>query len=321
MADAFDDHLARHHASHETPEPVLGRIVARATGSALAAKTRLTGGSNEVYLVTTVSGQECLLKIALLPEEDFEQEQWAMDQCRAAGAPVPEVLAVGEEEGRKFIVQAKVPGRPLDTVLPGLAEADRARLWPQIGAALRAIHSVAAGGFWKRLSDGSWDFPNWVSVMNSCVRDRGSERPFLVQAGFGERDVDEMMRLLVRYRNEFDCPQPVLCHADYITEHIFVSDDLRVSAIVDFGDFCGDHPMRDLAIVDADEMDLDAVLRGYRAEWVRGERFGDRLHLHRLTLEMGYLAHFLRDRPGHPAIPFHVRGLRSTLAWLLDHGW
>jgi Ser/Thr protein kinase RdoA (MazF antagonist) len=318
---AFDDYSDRYHAAHQTPEAVLGRMVVRATGSALTAKTRLTGASNEVYLVTTASGQECLLKISLFPEEDFEQERWAMDQCRAAGAPVPEVLAVGEEEGREFIVQTKAPGRPLDTVLPGLGEAERARLRPQIGAALAAIHSVAAGGFWKRLSDGSWDFPDWVSVMNSCLRDRAAERPFLVQAGFGERDVDEMIRLLTRYRDEFDCPQPVLCHADYIGEHIFVTDDLRVSAIVDFGDFCGDHPIHDLTIVAADEMDLDAVLRGYGAEWVRGEDFADRLHLHRLALEMGYLAHFLRDWPGHPAIPFHVQALRSMLAWLSDHGW
>jgi len=235
--------------------------------------------------------------------------------------PVPEVLFVGEEDGREFIVQAKAPGRPLSTLLPRLTEAERSQLWPQIGAALAAIHSVTAGGFWRRLSDGRWDFPNWVSVMDSAVRNRGAEIPLLMQAGFGEQDGDEMMRLLARYRDEFDCSQPVLCHSDYTAEHIFVTDDLRVSAVVDFGDFCGDHPVRDLATVAGEEIDLASVLRGYGADWVSEELFMDRLQLHRLTLDMGYLAHLMRDRPGHPAIPLHVRGLRSTLAWVLDHGW
>lgn len=322
MADAFDDYAARYHAAHQTPEAVLGRMVVRATGSALAAKTRLTDGSNETYLVTTALGRECLLKIALLPETDLVQEAWAMDQCRAAGALTPEVLFVGAEEGRAFMVQAKAPGRPLSTVLARLGEAERAQLWPQVGAALRMIHSVAAGGFWRRQSDGGWDFPSWVSVMNSTVRDRGAERPLLVQAGFSEQDCDEMMRLLVRYRDEFDCPQPVLCHCDYLPEHLFVTDDLRFSAVVDFGDFCGDHPIRDLAMADEDEeMDLAGLLEGYADDWTRGERFEDCLYFHRLTLDMGYLAHFLRELPGHPSTAFHVQALRATLDWLLNQGW
>jgi len=322
MSDALDAYLARYHAAHQTPEAVLTKMVARATGSELAAKTRLTDGSNEAYLVTTASGRECLLKIALLPDTDFDQEQWAADQCRAAGVPVPEVLFVGEAEGREFMVQARAPGRPLTALLPALDRPQRAQLWPRLGETLWRMHSIIVGGFWKRQPSSQWDFPDWVSVMNSTIHDRDAERPFLMQAGFTERDCDQMVRLLVRYRDEFDCPQPVLCHCDYLPEHLFVTDDLRLSAVVDWGDFCGDHPVRDLAIAAGeDEMDLEAMLSGYRADWVSDRLFRDRLHLHRLSLDMGYLAYFLQYLPGHPAIPFHVRGLRSTLNWLLEHGW
>ncbi len=96
----------------------------------------------------------------------------------------------------------------------------------------------------------------------------------------------------------------------------------KSSAVVDFGDYCGDHPIRDLSNAEGDDaMDLVGLLRGYPGEWVQAEGFRDRLHLHRLMLEMGYLAHHLRQRPDHPAVAFHVRGLRSTLKWLLSRGW
>jgi Ser/Thr protein kinase RdoA (MazF antagonist) len=322
VTDDYQTYLERYHAAHQTPESVLRRMVKRATGSALQAKTRLTDASNEVYLVTTASGEEYLLKIAVYPGTDLRQEQWAMDQCRAAGAPVPEVVLVDVEEhdgeALEFMVQMKVPGRPLAAILPGLGEAERARIWRELGTVLGRIHSVAVGGFWKRQPDGTWDFPDWVSVMNSAIRDRGDERPWLLKAGFSERECDQMMRLMVRYRDDFDCPQPVLCHCDYLPEHILVSDDLRVAAVVDFGDCCGDHPIRDSAIVAAEEtMDLAGILSGYPGEWVRAGSFLDRLHLHRLTLEMGYLAHHLQHRPDHPAVEFHIRGLRRTLGWLL----
>ena len=245
-----------------------------------------------------------------------------MDQCRSAGVPVPTALMVGEEEGREFIVQAAATGRPLSALLPDLNESERGLLWPRVGAVLRAIHSVAAGGFWKRLPSGEWDFPDWASVMDSMVRDRGAELPSLAQAGFSGQDCDRMMRLLVQYRDEFECDRPVLCHADYLPEHIFVTEDLHVSAVVDFGDYCGDHLIRDLAIADEDEeMDVAGLLDGYGEEWTRDEQFEDRLYLHRLTLDMGYLAHFVRDLPGHPATAFHVRALRRTLDWLVDRGW
>ncbi len=315
-------YLEHYHATHVTPEAVLSRVVVRATGSSLEVKTRLTDGSNEAYLVTTASGRQCFLKIPLLSDGDLCQEQWAADQCRAAGAPVPEVLLVGEEEGVPFMVQAAAPGRPLSLLLPRLSEAERALLWPQLGAALGAIHSVSVDGFWKRDPEGAWDFADWTSVMNSTLRDRGEERPFLLQAGFGEHDCDEMMRLLRRYRDEFDCPQPVLCHSDFLPEHIFVTDDLRLGAVVDFGDCCGGHPVWDLAVVhEAEEMDFAAILRGYPGAWVADARFEDRLYLQRLALDMGYTAHLLRDRPGNPWAELHARALRTTLAWLLGHGW
>jgi Ser/Thr protein kinase RdoA (MazF antagonist) len=187
---------------------------------------------------------------------------------------------------------------------------------------LGLIHSVAVEGFWKRQADGSWDLPDWASVMESTLRDRDTERRFILQAGFGEEDCDEMMRLLHRYQDEFECPRPVFCHCDYLLEHILGDDDLRVSGVVDCGDFCGDHPIRDLAIVhEAEEMDLAAILRGYSADWVRGDQFEVRLYLHRLALDMGYLAYFMRERPHHPWITFHSRQLRATLGWLQTHGW
>jgi Ser/Thr protein kinase RdoA (MazF antagonist) len=321
VTDDYRTYLEDYHAAHVSSEAVLGRMVARATGSPPAGMTRLVEGSNEVYLVTTAVGTECVLKVQLYPGTDLAAEQWAMEQARAAGVPVPEVLCAGEEEGQAFLVETRAAGRPLAALLPTLDAAARAVVWARLGEVLGRLHTVTVGGFWKR-EEGDWDFADWRSVMDSTVRDRGSERPWVERAGFTAQECDAMARLLVRYRDEFDCPQPFLCHGDFYPEHIFVGDDLSVSAVIDFGDYCGDHPVHDLAaLLGVEHVDFPALLRGYPGDWVRTASFEDRLYLHRLTLDMGYLAHFLQHRPGHPEVPTQARALRTTLEWLLARGW
>jgi aminoglycoside phosphotransferase (APT) family kinase protein len=322
----YQSYLHRRHAAFRTPEEVVSRMVQRATGARPQARRRLVRGVNEAYLISAAGGAEYLVRISREEESQFAEEAWAITQCLAAGAPVPEVHLVGTEEHDgetlEFMVMTKLPGRPLSEVLPGLTASQRARAWQAAGAALARVHAVRVGGFYRRSPAGAWDFPDWQAVMNSSIHDRSAERPWILQAGFTEDEFADMIRLMVRYRDEFDCPQPVLCHGDYLPEHIFVDEELRVRGVIDFGGYRGDHPIHDFALLAMEgyEADLESLLTGYPDDEVRRDRFAERLHLHRLTLEMGYLAHHIQI-PGYPESALVTPGLRHTLAWLLARGW
>ncbi len=127
MSDGYAAYAAQYHSVRQTPEPMLDRMVERATGSRPAVKQRLTDASNEVYLVATAAGAEYLLKVNWCQRGDSAQEHWAMERGRAAGVPVPAVLLVDVEGGREFMVQTRAPGRMLSSCLAGLSESERAR--------------------------------------------------------------------------------------------------------------------------------------------------------------------------------------------------
>ena len=74
-----------------------------------------------------------------------------------------------------------------------------------------------------------------------------------------------MLRLLERYRDDSACPQPILCHGDFLREHIFVDDDLRIRGVIDFGNYRGDHPIHDFAVLSIEDtgLEISRVLEGY----------------------------------------------------------
>jgi aminoglycoside phosphotransferase (APT) family kinase protein len=319
MSDDCREYLERRHAAFQTPEALVFQLVARATGHRPVSRRKLAlGNDNEVYLVADSTGEEYVARIHRGGEVDLKTEAWVIEQYKRAGVPVPQVYVVDREEymGEKleYMVQGRCPGRPLSDIDREQISAEWAGICRQAGKVLGKMHSVEVDGFYHLNPDGSWDFPDWRAVMDSTVRGRGSEQEWIVRAGFSEDEFSCMMRLIERYRDEFSCAQPVLCHGDYLPEHIFVDDSLRICGVIDFGMYRGDHPIHDFAALSTagTGMQIRQVLKGYPQSSFASDRFDMRLHLHRLTLEMGYLAHHMRIEH-YPEIDLNRRGLRHTL--------
>ena len=130
-----------------------------------------------------------------------------------------------------------------------------------------------------------------------------------------------MMRMIERYGREFACDTPVLCHGDFLPEHVFINEQGRICGVIDFGMYEGNHPIHDFAIIrmSSDAPTVEAIRRGYPDAAVLNDRFEWRLHLHVLMLQVGYLAHHIQI-PAHPEVSLYVKGLQATMRWLRGQG-
>jgi aminoglycoside phosphotransferase (APT) family kinase protein len=308
------DIIRQRHAAYKTSDHVISEIVKRATGQAVIAQEKLVRGyDNEVYIVQTSASGDFVVRIHHHGGAGFAEEAWAIEQCRGVGVPVAEVLLVEiltiDDQPREVMVQRRVPGRALSEIAPDLQRAKLEHIWQQAGAALGAIHSIRVGGFYKLRSDGHWDFPDWESMAQTG--DRASERPLLLQAGFSDQDVDLMLSI---QEQELPTRQPVLCHGDFLPGHLFVDDRLHLTGVIDFGEFQGGSPLVDFAnlSMDCPDVDLMWLQRGYPNQALFDETFARQLFLIKVSMQMGYLAHYIQQGNAEEAAPI-AAGLRASL--------
>ena len=314
------------HASYNTAESDIFAMINQATGQVMTEQRQIVAGiDNEVYSVRGRGSDAFILRIRQHGETSFAKEAWAIEQCRAVGVPVPEVLSVEtlwiRGQSREVMVQRQLSGKPLSVLLPILSPAQLAMILAQVGRALRGIHSVTVGGFYKCNGspgpDGQyrhWDFAIWDDVMRSHVENRKAERPFLMQMGFSEQEIEIIYQMMERYRQEFVCLQPVLCHGDFRPCHLFVAEDLTLSGVIDFGEFQGGPLIHDFADFHArcPEIELCGLLDGYEEGDRFSGTFAQQLLLHTVGSQAGYLAYCLQQND-HENADAAARVLRTSV--------
>ena len=79
------------------------------------------GYSNEVYAVTTQSGQEIIVRIHWYKSPYFENEQWALERLAGEGLSVPHVLYLAHhlpgDIPRSVCVQTRLRGESLERLI------------------------------------------------------------------------------------------------------------------------------------------------------------------------------------------------------------
>jgi aminoglycoside phosphotransferase (APT) family kinase protein len=290
------DFLRQRHSEFSTPRDEVFELASRATGSDTRIHHKIVDGyDNEVYRVEMGDGQVVFVRIRRFGERTLEQEAWAMEQCRIAGVPVPDVLhldsvSIESDQQLEAMVVAEVEGESLSAHWESLTERERNQVVAGAGQVLSKIHSVEVDGFYLRRS-GKWDFPDWESLMASAITGRSKERELVQSAGFTPADFDFMVRMLERYRDEFPCRQPVLCHGDYLPAHIFIDDSLQITSIIDFGMYEGNSPIHDFVFLGDRNLNPQWIMEGYEDKGLFDQTFPVRLLLHKVALGMGYVAH------------------------------
>ncbi|MCX6046523.1 MAG: aminoglycoside phosphotransferase family protein [Chloroflexi bacterium] len=302
-----NDFLRARHAAYATPETVIFALIKQVTGQQAIRRLPIVQGyDNEVYLVTTERHAEFIVRIRQHGNTSYAQEAWAIEQSRLAGAPVPEVLWVDhlatdddavDAQSREVIVQRKAPGQALSERQHKLTPRELAYVWERVGAALGQIHSVAVGGFYKLNSAGQWDYATYDQIMASHLQARRAEAPLLRQAGFSEAEIERMLATIVTCAQQFRCEQPVLCHGDLHPHHLFITDDLRLSAIIDFGEFQGGAPIGDFVTLKMDHPAVDWrwLQAGYANNALFTENFDQQLTLRAIGAQIGYLAYYIQQ--------------------------
>jgi aminoglycoside phosphotransferase (APT) family kinase protein len=313
--------MRQRHATYTTPAHVIFDLIKEATGQDGQGREQIVRGyANEVYRVWTRQGEEFIVRIRQHGGLSFHQEAWAMTRCRDAGAPVPTVYLVKTiataDQPHEVMVVHSVPGRVLSDIQSGLTTAELAYIYMQVGAAMRAIHSIIVDGFSRLHTDGTWDFPDWSSLARAELRDRETDAPILRQAGLSTAEVEQLLQM-ISTMPILGCPQPVLCHGDLAADHFFIDDQLQLTGVIDFGQFQGGPPALDFAVLLMyhPELELAWLQRGYQPSARFDENFVRQLLVEQARVQMSYLAYDVRDGNADDSA-MALQGLRTTL-----HAW
>ncbi|MGW0228101.1 phosphotransferase family protein [Actinopolymorpha singaporensis] len=315
MEDEPSEFTRRLHAGFGVSASTVVETARRATGEGVRACERIVRGHvNEVYRVRTDS-KTFFVRIDRSGDADFAAEAWAMGEARRVHVPVPDVVLVDrvrdDEEDLPVMVLSALPGRPLADVEAELSPVRLRAVLTDAGRLLATLHSVRTPGVWKPEADGRWN--TWDEIRDGVLAERRSERPELRSAGLSESEATVVLELVARCVDEYPWNDPVLCHGDFVPDHIFVDDDLRITGLLDFGMFHGGPPVSDLAYLRLVRPDLnqDGLLAGYGVsaedrEWLRQR------DLHAVTHAVGYVAHSVRVGNAVQTAAY-VRSLRSLV--------
>lgn len=233
-------------------------------------------------------------------------EAWACRAARAAGAPAPVVVHVGEQDGRSFVLLRWMAGEPMEA--PGMAV-------ETAGAALRRTHEVEGQGFGWLFEGGTEDgeprgaFTTWLDAVVAMSDTSRVEDAGLLPVGTGDR-----VRVAIdRRRNALEAVTTAhFLHGDVHLRHLLIYEENLVG-IIDWGDAalgdplfefgrfrrCGRRALAQLAAgygLDLDPEDAE-LIELYCCVW----------SLHALNLELGAGGDWFQQ---------HVEAIERTLATL-----
>lgn len=263
MSGSFLSQLHAHTSIPETTLRTLGRDLG---GLSIDSLTRVAEGyANEVYVATTEHQRDIVIRIQLRGRMSFEQETWAMEQCRLATLPVPQVLGVTTWEDARgnhdLMTIEKAPGRPLADVMDTLNTEQLRTVFGHIGAALQIMHGITVEHFGPI---GAGATSSWADYVRETMDARRADTIAAIAAGLTQPETDSVLAI-IGHLKEISCEMPSLCHGDISADHLFIDEALNLSGIIDFGMCQGGPGALDLAVLTMfhPNVQLDWLWRGY----------------------------------------------------------
>jgi aminoglycoside phosphotransferase (APT) family kinase protein len=291
MAESYDEHVNELHSRYTIPDKVLDEILREIATRDVISKRRVIGGeANEVYDVAFSGGVQVIVRVSRDEDKNFEQERWAIAECRQRGVPVPEILGIWHLSTPRHpldvCVQRKVDGELLTACK--LSSNRQRQIVAQAGEFLSRVHDVPVKGFGYINGNGEGEYSTPERALNAF---RAMESEFLKLAervDVSVRDMRRVLRLIDEDERQAPHSDPCLTHNDFCAKHIMVSK-ASVSGFIDFGEVAGSEPISDFVrwdYYDAERFPLEWLMEGYTNKAVFDDDFDRRLHLKRIAFSL-----------------------------------
>ncbi len=244
----------------------------------------------------------------------FRKEAWCMEQARAVGVPVPELIDVGTFASHAFAIHVKVHG-----VVGNRYDGDLDSVWRQIGRHARRFHQVKALGFGEHLGGPVGESPDltlrgWADWWDQYI----FTSPLLLERGILSAGGFDSARSLVSEIGAWP-GEPRLCHGNLTLDNVII--DARGEVVVlDWGTAAGHlAPELDLAelhvwSLNPEPPSVVPFLKGYEfstSEYAGMQRSVDLLQLWRALSAGRWL---IEQGKAHQArIEFFQQKLRALL--------
>ncbi len=184
---------------------------------------RYAGGSMPVFAL----GGDHVVKLFPPPFRrncDNERDALRFLAGRLAVA-TPALRAFGDLDDWPYLVMSQLPGRRMDEVWPSLGRAARLRLAGRVGAMIAELHALPAGGDTLPFAHIVWDA--FIDAQRAGCAARQAGRG--ADPAWVQRIPDFLASLDLA-----DGSSPVFLHTEVMPDHMLVSDDGRLTGLVDF---------------------------------------------------------------------------------------
>ncbi|MEX2236567.1 MAG: aminoglycoside phosphotransferase family protein [Dehalococcoidia bacterium] len=222
-------------------EPLLVQVL----GSRPDSLERVATGVSTVVCRATLRDTVFYIRLAEEEGEDLAVDAAVMNELRARGVKVPEVIHVETfvpSVSRSLMITAEVPGAPVSGIG---TEATRAVI-RDAGRDLAVLNQLPINGFgWVRRDGLRWppvgELASYESFVTSGLPDPWPGR----FADLFDHQTLEVLAATVSRAATRYLRQPTFAHGDFDVSHIFCLND-RYTGLIDFGEMRGAEPTFDL---------------------------------------------------------------------------
>lgn len=291
-SDDYNKYLRSLHSKKQTPEEIIRSFVKEGTGKDIVSKNKIISGEvNEVYEINLSDDSKVILRISSNGSPDFQQEQWAIKECKKIGIPAPDIFLVKYQtiDSKKygFCLMEKIEGDTLERGklnFDDLTLDEKKNYIHQAGEILSKIHSIATTGWgWIIKDRGEYDssgdlFENWMVKKGNYAKIAREEN---IKASI----IDKANELVEIFKIRYELKKPCLNHSDFAHKHFMVRGS-KIVAILDWGSVRSDLPTYDFANWDfwfGENIPTEWLKDGYINKELFDNDFDDFLHFIRIT--------------------------------------
>jgi len=282
----------------------------------------LGGGSCNINYSVENNGRKIVVKLSkpyreYKAMEEYKKERWCLKKAHELGIPSPEVLEVGESNGRAYMVQSYVGGVPaasLEGVSP-LSRPEQMQVWHRLGEYAKRIHSVSVQGFGEGMNEGGIFDGSWDKYLQYNI-DSLSENDPLVAMGVLSADQSKEVKLDFQALKERKLHFG-LCHGDIALRNVMVGDHGEIS-LLDWGTARAEVvPHYDLVEIlrdsKPDKETLKYFLDGYGMTEVTLQGMRDDLRTMNLLRSIDTLRWAIDKMPD--VVPEHIKTVQDAIRW------